>query len=578
MTIATSGSPVLDTTLGTSGGQIKPVRTISQPLRPSNYGALVQAKRYVSAPEPPPYAVPVGPARPSHQRFHSGRKSVSGQLFMAPANIGYFSTPQSPMTGGFLYPGHDDWTREAPKHTFHQMAPIASFHPDVPDSMRLRPPVPQAELTSSHWKHPDFPMQEQLHPITKDRGRNTIEFRRPRGDSSSSTYQNRSRGFSKPAIGTPRSFGSSVPNPQPDSTNLTIVTGYPQEHNHNVALGHPGAVGPVPYPIFQPSQFVQLEYPRNQQNLTMGNRNLTSAMRTHEGHNQRVRRGSTTARRGRMNFSNDARVLERQDAYRRQEASFESNPYEEQPPDLPLQRPQQGSASQPLYHSSLERHSATHMGRVNYAQGGVIDAGHSVQGLVPGEYAGYILKDSHRSSDFDTVNSLTPRRGHQSSSEDVSPREGVRPQEEEMRLAKGRDFVSDTDGKSHTQSAHENQALVSKHLQATVDDASGPNVAYSGSGGQGELVSPQNVDSVANPRHSFFRLNRFEQHSRAMGGQGLSQYVPDNLKITRIWVGGLPLDVSIDDVRALVDHCGMIADIRLIGPKAGSLSTFAFVT
>ena len=531
---------MLDTSFSASDSHIKPVRTTSQPLRSLNYGTLVQAKRYVSASQPPPWAVPVGSVRPSLQRFHSGHRSISGQPVSAPANIGYFSTPQSPMTGAFLHVGHDDWNREAPKHTFHPMAPVGPFHPDVPESMRLRPPVPQAEVVSSHWKHRNFSTQEQLHRIREDRGQDIIKSRHPRGHSSSySNHQNRSRGFSRSTTGTPRFFGSSVPTPQSGNTNLSIVTGYPQDINSNLALGHPGAVGSVPFPLFQPSQFVQPEYPRNEQNLTMGNQNITSAPQNHGGHNQRARRGSTNARRGRMNFSNDARVLEKQDAYRRQDSSNESNPYEEQLPPLPLRRPRQDSNARPPYHSSFERHSTAHMGRVSYAQGDVHDAGHSVQGLGPSAYAEYILKHSRDNGDPETVESSNRRRGHHNSLDSVSPSGQARLQEQEMHLTKGHGLSSNTDNISQSPSAHENRVSVSQHLQAN------PNVAYNQPGGEGDFILPQNDSSAANQTYASYRPNQVEPR-RAIGGQGLSQHVPENVKFTRIWVGGLPSEVGMD--------------------------------
>lgn len=555
--------------MGASHDPIKPVRTLSQPLRASNYGALVQAKRYVSAPQPPPYAVPVGPARPLPQRFHTGHRGILGLPPTTPANIGHFSTPQSPMTGAFLHLGHDAWNGEAPKHTFYQMAPIGPFHPDVPDTMRLRPPVPQADLNSSQLKHPESLGQEQLHPIRENRRHDTTGFRRSRGDSSSyANHHNRYRGSSKPAIGTPRFSGFGNFNPQLGAPNHTIVTEYPQERKSSVTLGHSGAVGPIPYPVFQPLHFIQPGYPSDQQNPGMGNQSPASAQRTHEGHDQRFRRGSTMMKRSRMNFSNDARVLEQQDAYRRQEASFESNQSEAPPSDLPLQLPRQDSTAQPPYNSSLGPQGAAHVGHVNYAQG-VIDAGCSVQSLGSIDYAGYILKDSHESGG---------RRALQNASNDVSPGGKVRSQEEEIRLAERHGFLSDTDGIPQAQSAHENETLVLKHLPATFANTADPRDAHSGSGGQGDFVLPQNHASVANRRQTSHLSNRLEQRSWDIGGQNLSQDVPHGLKFTRIWVGGLPLGVGMDEVRPLFDRYGTIADIRIVEPNPGVFATFALVT
>lgn len=564
VTTATSGSPVPDTSVGASVDHFKSVRTTSQPLRSSNYGALVQAKRYASAPQPPMCP------RPLPQRFHSGQRSISGQPLTTAPNVGYFSIPPSPMTGAFLHLGQDAWNREAPKHTLYPMAPIGPFHPDVPETMRLRSPALQAELPSSHWKHPYFPTQEQLHPISEGRGQDTIEFRRPKGDSSSySSLQNRPRGSSKSAIGTPRFFGSSVPNPQSGSTSLTIVTGYPPDRNSNVALGRSGAVGPVTFPIFQPWQFIQPEYPRDRQNPTVGNPTFTSALQTQEGHDRRARRGSSISKRGRMNFSNDARVLEQQDAYRRQEASG-GNSCDEQPSDSPLQRPRQDFAAQSPYHSSLERHSAAQIGRVSYAQGGVIDSGHSVQGLDPGDYAGYLLQDSRESGDFDATDFLNHSRGLQNSVENPSPGGEAR--------VRTHGFLSDMDGKSQTKSSQENSALVPKHLQATFFDAANSNVTHNRSSSQGDFVLPQNFDSVANRSYASSRPHDLEHPARAMGGQDFSQYDSDNLKVTRIWIGGLPSGVGPDEVRSLFDHCGTIADVRLGIPKFETSPPFAFVT
>lgn len=557
--------------MGASDDPIKPVRSISQPLRSSNYGALVQAKRYVSAPQPPPTAVPVGPARPLPQRFHTGHRGISGLPPTTPGNIRHFSTPQSPMTSVFLHLGHDASNGEAPKHTFYQMAPIGPFHPDVPDTMRLRPPVPQADPSSSQWRHPEFPVQEQLHVIKENRGHDTTGFRRPRDDSSSyANHHNRYRGSSKPAIGTLRFNGSSNSNPQPGATNNTIVTGYPYERDSSVALSHPGAVGPIPFPIFQPWHFVQPGYPSDQQNPAVGDQSPASAPRTHEGHDQRFRRGSTMMKRNRMNFSNDARVLEQQDAYRRQEASFETNQSKAQPSDLPLQLPRQDSTAQPPYNSSLEPESAPHAGRVRHGQEDVIDAGRSVQGLGPIDYAGYILKGSHESSG---------RRGLQNAPGDVSPGGKVRLQEEEIRLAKGHGFLSDTDGKPQAQNAHENQALVLKHLPTTSANTADPRIAHDGSDdGQRDFVLPQNHASVANQRQTSYLPNRREQRSWDIWGQNRPQDVPYDLKYTRIWVGGLPTGVAIDEVRPLFDQYGTIADIRMVVPNSGNLATFALIT
>ena len=548
----------------------------------------MQAKRYASAPQPPPYAVPLGPARPLPQCLHSGHRSTSGQPLTTPANIGYFSTPQSPVTGGFLRVGHHTWNRKAPKHTFHPMATIGPFHPDVPETMRLRQHAPQAELTSSHWKHPDLPMQEQLHPIREGRGHNTTQFRRPRGGPSPNpSHQNIARGFGKPATSTPHFFDSIVPTPQPGSNNLTTLTGYPQDRNSTVTLGHPGPAGHVPFPISQPSHFVQPEYPRDQQNLAVGNQSFTSAPQSHGSYGQRGRRGSTNVKRVRMNFSNDARVLEQQDAYLRQEASIESNPYEEAPSGLPLQprlQPRrQNSVAQPTSPSSLERNNAAHMGPVSYSEGRLIDAERSAQSSGPSDYAGYILKDSREGDDFDTVDSVNRRQGLQSSPGNVALGGNVGLQEEKARFPKGRGSLSDTDGKSHTHSTHKYKALLTKHLQATPVDASDPNLMYNGLGGQGDFLQPQNVDSAANWRHVPVWPNRFEQRHRAVGGQGFSPYDPNDPRVTRIWVGNLPLEVGTSEVRALFEQCGMIADVRIVHPRVvyprvDNSTTYAFVT
>ncbi|KAA6413897.1 MAG: hypothetical protein FRX48_02259 [Lasallia pustulata] len=572
---STSGSPVLDTTsLDARNDHTMPVRTISQPLPSSNYGALMQAKRYASAPQPPPYAVPLGPARPLPQRLHSDHRSNSGQPLTTPANIGYFSTPQSPVTGGFLNGGHDAWNREAPKHT---------FHPDVPETMRLRPHAPQAEVTSSHWKHPDLPMQEQLHPIREGRGHKTTQFRRPRGGPSPNpSHQNIARDFGKLATRTPHFFDSIVPTPQPGSNNLTNLTGYPQDRNSAVTLGHPGTAGHVPFHISQPSHFVRREYPRNQQNLAIENQSLTSAPQSHGAYWQRGRRGSTSVKRGRMHFSNDARVLEQQDAYRRQEGSIESNPYEVArsglPLQPPLQPPRQDSVAQPAYHSSLERNNAAPVGPVSYSEGLLIDAERSAQSSGPSDYAGYILKDSREGGDFDTADSINRRQGHQSSPGNVALGGNVGSQEEKARFTGGCGSLSDTDGKSHTHSTHENKALVTKHLQATPVDASNPNVAYNGLGGQGDFLQPQDVNSAANWRHVSLWPNRLEQRPRAVGGQNFSPYNPNDPRVTRIWVGNLPLQVGKAEVRALFEQCGMIADVRIVYPRVENSMTYAFVT
>lgn len=271
----------------------------------------------------------------------------------------------------------------------------------------------------------------------------------------------------------------------------------------------------------------------------------------------------------RMNFSNDARVLEQQDAYRRQEASFENNQSEAPPSDLPLQLPRPGSTAQPPYDPSLEPQSAPHVGPVKHGQEDAIDAERSVQGLGPIDYAGYILKGNHESGGG---------RGLQNAPGGVSPGGEVRLQKEEIRLAKGHGFLSDTDGKPQAQSAHENQALVLKHLPATFANAADPRIAHNGSGGQGDFVLPQNHASVANRRQTSHLPNRLEQRSWDIGGQDLSQDVPHDLKFTRIWVGGLPLRVGMDEVRALFDQYGTIADTRIIVPNPGNFATFALVT
>ena len=558
--------------------RFNPLRTISQPLQSSNYSALVQAKRYVSAPQPPTYAGSARPVRPLLQRFHSGQGKISTQQPTSPANVGYFSTPQSPVTGAVHYLGHDPWDREPPKHTFHPIALIRPSHPDVPITMQLRPSFHQTEFSGSRREHPDFSMQEQLRPIREDSGYDVVELARPwKVSSPYSNHQNRPIDSGKPAKDTPRFSTPRILPPQSGSTNLTIFTENPKDHGNNVARRYPGAVGPFPYHVLQPSQFVRPGNPHNQQNLTIGHHNMVSVPQTRGRYGQPGRGRSATSKRGQINFSNEARVLEQQDAHSRYEPSYRSNSSEEQPLHLPIQRPRQDSGPQQSNRPSLTHH----VGRAGYPRGGGTDAGYSGRGIGSGEYAGYMFPDDresgHHFNPVDFSGGMKRRKDLQTSSDDVSPGEGDHSRARGTRLAHSHGLSSHADGKFQTPSDPGNPALASPDMQMIPVHVADPNAAKLWSDG-GDSQLPQSINLAARQMTSSFASNPFQQRSQPITDHSRSLHGPENLEITKVWVGGLQIDVGMDALRELFSTCGTIVDISVGRPRDGTSRFWAFIT